>query len=221
MPHVFCAGGTILIPGPRYDLRKVLDAYEQVIDVLTERIGGGRSTVSTTREQYREHLDWPDPGKGVARETWLRMAELYEAVDEPLVHAVGGMTAKAYLLGKTWCVYHRERDLITTPTGLDLSELDPHPVIGVYGPEVQDNSYQLCDAATIAAVRGLLAGPLAGLGLEMTESQILTEPSDPSRPLQIAFIDFPHAGYGDGFGPIRVRCVTPDGTFVKANTESS
>jgi hypothetical protein len=216
MPPVFCADGTVLVTGARFDLERVLDAYEQVVDALAGAFPGGSDV--RTRHANRVSHTWPVPGRAYASGFWRKAAESYEVVEEPLLHRFGGALVKAYVLGKTWLVYVPEADRLFTPTRGDVSELDPSPTLCFYGPARADEPdvHALLDARTLSIIRGQFDGPLAALGLEYSEVPLARD-GRTGETLGVAYAQFPHARYGDGIGPIRVRCVTSGGAFVAKN----
>lgn len=216
MSPVFCAGGTVLVTGLRFDLARVLDAYARVLDTFSEARPGGFEVM--TRDPSRVSHAWPGPGREKALAFWRAAAGTYEAVDEPLIHASGGLVIKAYLLGKTWLVHDPASDRLLTPTRGDLSELDPSPMLCFYGAmrDGEPDMHALLDDREIAAARGAIEGPLSGLGLAWHEVPLVRNETT-GETLGVGFATFPHAVYGDGVGPIRVRCITTDGAFVAKN----
>ncbi|MEY4744429.1 MAG: hypothetical protein RL272_374 [Candidatus Parcubacteria bacterium] len=203
-------GRSALIMGPKYDLLKTLDAYERLIDALAARFGG--TAVTTVRQSASRRIPWPDPGKAVARQTWLSMKEIHDVVDEPLVHPMDGLTIKAYLLGKTWCVQDAETGAVTTPEGEDVSALDPVPTVCVYGPKARGgDGHALLDVATVDAVQAVIDGPLADLGLVISRHRFERSATGAPQPLEVAYVTFPHGVYGDGHEWLNVRCVSSDG----------
>lgn len=212
--------GFALVECDRFDLNAVLSAYEAIIDALADEFSDGATTLSTAHPEHQKKFPWPDPGKGMARAAWYGMADLYEVVDEALVHAMGRITVKAFLLGKTWCVHHPATGRVTTPRGEDVSALEPQPVICVYGRQSGPNEYGVADAADIAVVRRVVVANLAHLGLAFETSQPIVDPAT-GRTLLAAFITFPHARYGKGRDIIRVRCVEPDGEPADTNQKAN
>ena len=217
MQHLFGEGGSVLIDGLKFDFPRVIEAGMEVLKALDRRFGTGDTEFTPDPDRYLG-MKWPVPGESAAREIWAKAAEIYDVVDQPLDFSIGALTIRAYLLGKTWCVYHREFDLLATPSGEPVSALDPTPVLCIYGSRARkgdQKSYTLPDASAIAAVEELLSGALVQLGLELEKSEAYQDPLRPERQLQVGFIRFPHHRYGAGRGQIRVRCVTPDGAEVQ------
>jgi hypothetical protein len=212
--------GFALVEGNRFDLNAVLSAYEAVVDALAEEFSDGATTLATAHEEYAKKIPWPEPGKAMARRAWYGMADLYEVVDEALVHAMGRITVKAFLLGKTWCVHHPATGRLTTPRGEDVSTLEPQPVICLYGEQGGPNEYAVADAADIAIARRVITTDLAHLGLAFETSQPVVDPAT-GRNLLVAFVTFPHALYGKGRDIIRVRCVEPDGEPADTNQKAN
>ncbi|KPJ85766.1 hypothetical protein AMJ57_01855 [Parcubacteria bacterium SG8_24] len=210
--------GWVLIETDQYDFPRVLDAAEEVIDCLVRHMSAGGSTVSTLRPGFRQPFAWPEPGRRIARQVWTDTARSFEVVDSSLVHAIGPMSVKAFLLGKTWCVFDATTGRLTTPRLEPVSELDPTPTVCLYGEEVGPNSYDLLDPAVIDAAEGHILSELSHLGLEIRRHSAPARAGDPAEVRQVAFISFPHSTYGDGRGLSRVRCVTPNGGEVGPST---
>ncbi len=199
------SAGTALVHGMRFDFEKVLSAYERLVDRFTAEFGGGKSTFGTTHPEFNKRLDWHSADRDIANQCWRRLAKLCDSVNEPLVHYIGPLTVKAFLLGKTWCVQQPDGS-ITTPNGDPITELANEPMFCLYGPEVagERNSYCLADEKDISTAEALLVGDLADLGLVCRKTNVVREKGAAK---QIAFVAFPHGSYGLGRGPIRVQCV--------------
>ncbi len=212
--------GYALVEGNRFDLNVILDAYEELVGALAEEFADGATTLSTAHPAHQKKIPWPEPGKATARKAWYGMAELYEVVDEALVHVMGRMTVKAYLLGKTWCVHDPATGRITTPLGEDVADLEPQPVVCIYGEQIGPNQYGMADERDIAVARRIVTANLAHLGLAFEASGPRVDRAT-GRALLVAYVTFPHAVYGKGRDFVRVRCVEPDGdpadTDQKAN----
>jgi len=205
MPE-FTAGGAVLIEdGLRFDLARVLDACEALIQACT--VPFGTPIIRTVHEAYARRFPWPDPGKSVFRDTWLGISRLYEAVYEPMVVAYDRLTLNAYLLGMTWCEYRDVTAEFVTPLGQRLSELDPTPGIRIYGPEHGVSSFERALPEIVDLVERVVTGPLSGLGLLIQKETPMPASTDSNTFRQRAKILFPHETYGNGRGPIRVRCV--------------
>ncbi|HTK04457.1 MAG TPA: hypothetical protein VL500_02645 [Candidatus Eisenbacteria bacterium] len=204
------AGRSAIILGRKYDLSKIIAAHEKLVDALTAHFGA--SVLTTDRPGAQKRIPWPEPGKAIARRTWEQMKELHDVVDEPLLHLAGGLTVKAFLLGKTWCVRNIETGAITTPEGEDVSLLDPVPTVCIYGAGNGNGSYRLVDGATMDAVSMLLSDKLRDLGLGFERRTINDAVAAGSGASDFAFITFPHEVYGAGRDWITVRCVNSDGS---------
>lgn len=218
MPYLFGEGGTVLVEGMKFDLPEVVESAQELIDALVARFGGDDVTFTPDPAHF-ESLAWSGSGPQAVKKFWANVAGFYDVVDQALEFSVGPLTVKTFLLGKTWCVYHKSFDLVRTSHDEPVAALDPTPVVCLYGPRSDDaegSRYGLLDRETVSAAEELLAGELSHLGLELQKSEPLQDPQDPRRQLQVAFIRFPHGRYGMGRGPIRVRCVTPDGGEVKS-----
>ncbi|HTM68558.1 MAG TPA: hypothetical protein VL426_04615 [Candidatus Binatia bacterium] len=207
------AGRSAVILGQKYDLAKVLASYEKLIDALTEHFGS--SQVTTDHAFAQKRIAWPEPGKQLARQIWAKMKEIHDVVDEPLLHLAGGLTVKAFLLGKTWCVRDVGTGAITTPEGEDVSLLDPAPTVCIYGSRIDDGNYRLVDGATMDAVSMLLGDKLRDLGLGFERRTINEARTAADGRTDFAFITFPHAAYGAGRDWITVRCVNSDGSELE------
>lgn len=206
-------GRSAVIVGQKYDLPKVIAAYERLIDALTAHFGS--SVLTTERPEAQKRIAWPDPGKAVARRTWEQRKELHDVVDEPLLHLAGGLTVKAYLLGKTWCVRNVETGAITTPEREDVSWLDPVPTVCVYGAGDGKGSYRLIDGATMDAISMVLSDVLRDLGLDFERKTINVPGTAADGRTDFAYITFPHGVYGAGRDWITVRCVNSDGSELE------
>lgn len=204
--------GSALVEGPKYDFPRVLGAYERIVDAFTARFGA--STVTTDRPGAQRRIVWPDPGRAVARAVWEKLKEMHDVVDEPLVHLVGDLTVKAYLLGKTWCVRDAKTGEIRTSHGEHVSKLDPSPTVCVYGVRSEDGACRLVDGGTMDAVGEILAYDLRDLGLRFERSTLCVPATAADGRTDYGFITLPHAVYGAGRDWLNVRCVSSDGGDV-------
>ncbi|HSD12752.1 MAG TPA: hypothetical protein VLC10_04285, partial [Patescibacteria group bacterium] len=185
-------GQSALVMGPKYDLQKTLAAYERLVDVFAGRFGA--TSVTTSHPEAQRRFPWPDPGKALARQIWTQLREIHDVVDEPLLHPMGGIVLKAYLLGKTWCVQDAATGAVTTPEGEDVSRLDPAPMICVYGALRPDGSHGLVSGDLMDEVGLLVGGPLLrDLRLDFDRSTINVPASAASGLTDYAFITLPHA----------------------------
>lgn len=205
-------GRSALVWGPRFDLEKVLSAHEELVDAFTARFGASRLTTDVPEAQRA--FAWPDPAKALARATWAKMKEIHDVVDEPLLHLIEGLTLKAYLLGKTWCVRDVDTGAVLTPRGEPAALLDPSPTVCVYGPRQDDGSCALVHETKMDAVCELLAGPLRHLGLDFERCTLNVARTAASRIMDYGYVTFPHRIYGAGRDWITVRCVNSDGTEI-------
>lgn len=198
-------GGNALVECEKYDFEKVYAAYERIVEAFTAAFGGGRSTVAVVHAPGR--IRWPDPGKQTARETWEKIALECDVVFEGMIHECGPMTARAFLLGRTWCVYDPESNTVRTPRGDDIGALDAAPTVAIYGAWLGKSTFDLAAPQTVSRAVALVRGGLADLDLETVIGDEL--------PLlnggfgQLAQLRFPHRCYGAGRGLQRVRCVLP------------
>lgn len=209
MTRYFFHDGCIVVDGPRYILEKSLVTYELIIDRLCAAFGVSTSDLKTTRPGYRRRFVWPDPGKREAKELWRRVAEHYDAVDEALVHSIGPLTVKAYLLGKTWLVYHPVEERVSTPTNGGICELDPSPVLCLYGEEHGEGKYAPLSPADMEVIRRVFEEEFSLLGIE---AEIATASRQDAEIVgYFVWLSFTHATHGNGHGPISVRCVQRDG----------
>lgn len=205
--------GAVCIEGMRFSLEKVIAAYVALIDRLVAAYGDYASWVCSSRNGYQRPLPWNAEGKAEAIRIWRMMREHYDAVDESLVHSIGPLSVKAYLLGKTWCVYHPMEDRLSTPTGEAVGGLDPTPIICIYGAR-QGDAFAPVSEADMAKVDAVVRTALAGLGIAIETAT--AERADGTVAGQFGWLLLPHDAYGEGYGPIMVRCVLPDGGEVPA-----
>lgn len=203
--------GAVCIEGKRFSLDRVLEAYVAVIDRLVAEYGDRSSWVSSARNGYQRTLAWHEGGRDEAVKVWRMMREHYDAVDESLVHSIGPLSIKAYLLGKTWCVYRPMDDRLMTPLGESVGELDPIPTICVYGARNGD-SYAPVGATDMARVDALVRDVFTGLGLSFETAT--AQRQDGTIVGHFGWLTFPHGTFGEGYGPLVVRCVLPDGGEV-------
>jgi hypothetical protein len=189
----FVEGSAVLIEdGLRFDLARVLDACEAVIETCAGAFG---PPVLATAHAHHARLAWPDPGRKAFRNTWIGAGKVYDAVCEPLIAVYDPLCLKIFPLGMTWCEHHEDTGEITTPSGGPISGLDPTPRIEICGQERGADFFEPASATLVEIVECLMMGPLIGLGL---------------RKAPLAMILLPHAVYGAGRGPIRVRCRPAD-----------
>jgi hypothetical protein len=199
MPPIFTDGGAVLVEdGLTFDLAKVLDACESLLDACTAAFGAG--IVRTIHPSYDLRAAWPDPGRAKFRQVWTEAAKLYEAVDEPMIAVFPGLCLKIMPLGGAVCRY--ADGAIVTLAGAPIKELDPTPAIRVYGEERGLSAFALATPGTVEAVEKILAPEL-----EFWKSETLYVSTDMRTLGRFAAIRFPHAAFGAGRGPIRVRCV--------------
>lgn len=212
MTRHFFQGDCVAIESLRYRLEAVLPAYEHLIDALCEGFECSMSTVTTTHKGFDQPIRWPDPGKDMVRLTWRRCAEHHDVIDASLIHHVGPLTVKAFLLGKTWLVYLPENDRLSTPTDGDVHELDPVPVVCVYGEDHGGGKYGLVSSEHIAAVQTVFekAGPLLGLDLE-----VMSASNDDGQVVgYMAYIKFRDTRFQGGTDSLRVKVVQRDGSPI-------
>lgn len=203
-------GQSAFVMGPKYDLRKILAAYERIVDAFAGRFGG--TSVTTSHPEAQRRFPWPDPGKALARQIWTQLREIHDVVDEPLLHPLDGFVFKAYLLGKTWCVQDAETGEVTTPDGEDVSRLDPVPMICVYGALQPDGAHGLVHGDRMDEIALLVGGPsMRDLRLDFDRSTLNVPASAATGLTDYAFITLPHAVYGAGRDWLNVRCVSSDG----------
>jgi hypothetical protein len=209
MRPMFLPGEAVLIEdGLRFDLAKTLEANIRLIDACAKGYPGVTPIVRTTHAEYDARLPWPVPGAEAFRRFWIGASELYDVIYEALVVETGPLSLKIFMSGMAWCEHRRSDDVLVTPAGEPISKLDPTPGARVYGPADGLESFSPASLDTVEAVRLLLTGPLAPLGLEFLKSEPFHISTDMATLGQFATVRFPHAVYGAGRGPIRVRCVT-------------
>lgn len=204
------SGGAALVQGRRYHVKRVLYTYEQLIDALTGRFGkSGKSVLTSHRTDLKGPYVWPHPAKERALKLWQGLAANYDVLGEGFTHLFpGGVTAKAYVLGKVWTVYDPRTGVHRTSQQKDLSALDTAPVIEIYGKDLPDGDILGLDVAKAEAVQRVAVRDLSRLKLSVSLIALETNPGHP----QVAVtVRFPHEVYGEGEDWLRVRCVAPDG----------
>lgn len=203
------SGGAAIIKGQRFNIDRVLYAYQQVIDVLTGRFGkSGRSVLHSHRNDLKGPFIWPDPAKDKALGVWRGLAKNYDALGEGVTHLFpAGMTAKAYMLGKTWTVY-APRTGLTTPQWKHVSQADLSPVIELYGRDLPAGGRTGMNADLAEAIERLIRTDLARYKLVFT----LMSVDAAGRTQVVGTIRFPPETYGAGEDWLRIRCVAPDGS---------
>lgn len=196
MPHAFGEGGTVLMAGRKYDLDKVIAAAEQVADILSLRLDGGKATLAADRADSKE-IPWPAPGKEIARDFWLQASTLYDGVYEALVILAGPVRVRWYALGRASVLYDGARDMIVGGDGKEIVSMDPEPCMVVYGEPNRN---------LIAAVDEAVRGSCDRLGLELWLAEPGPMMSDIRIEGHVALLRFPHERFGDGAGQVRIRC---------------
>lgn len=197
MPYTFGEGGAVLLHGRIYDLDKVIAASERVADILTFRLGGGKAVLTTNRPEYDRRYPWSEETKKIARTFWLNAAEIYEAVDEPLVILTGPLRLRWYALGRTSVRYDGKRDLVIGHDGKEIVSVDPRPAIVIYGEPNRN---------LISAVGGAIRDLCEECGLQVWLAGAGPMVSEISIEGHVAALHFPHEYFGGGDGTIRVRC---------------
>jgi len=178
----------------------VLDACEGLIDICAAAFGPG--IVRTIHEAYDARPAWPDPGRGMFRQVWTEAGKLYDAVDEPMIAVFPGLCLKILPLGGAVCRYEAASGAIVTMSGASIGELDPTPAVRIYGEERGLSAFSLATPGMVDSLEKIVAP-----GLEFWKSETLYVSTDMKTLGRFAAIRFPHAAFGAGRGPIRVRCV--------------
>jgi len=210
--------GAAIIHGQQFDFAKLLKTYEEVIDIFSKQFSGDEEVlVSTTHRQFSWNLPW-FTNKDELKDIWSKIAMHYEVVDEALVHAIGPLTIKVFLFGKTWCVFDTQRNVLLTPAHEDIALLDVRPVICIYGKQKDVNKYGLVDAVTMMAVKDVIDHELAPFQFSFVRDGPYFNHGDHLHELFFGRLFFPHEVYGNGRGPIRVCCVDSDGNPVETMT---
>ncbi|WKZ28673.1 MAG: hypothetical protein QY323_04005 [Patescibacteria group bacterium] len=201
----FTDGQAVLVEdGLRFDLAKVLDAMSKTIDDCAEVFG--TPIIRTIHEEYGARVPWDETGRAGFRDTWIRAGKVYDAVYEPMVVVFEAMCLRVFPLGTATCEYHAARDVLLTPSGDPISELDPTPRIMIRGRERGLNLFEIPSPEIVRIIEHLAQTSLSALGLEMRTSDLCHVSTDLSALGQFATLSFPHSLYGMGRGPIRVRC---------------
>ncbi len=200
----FTDGQAVLVEdGLRFDLVKTLDAMEALIDLCAK---AGAPIVRTVHAEHDLRVPWDTHGKRAFRDTCIKIGTIYETIYEPLVAVFDGFCLKLFPFGMTWCVYEEANDMLVTPAGKPISELDPTPGILIYGAERGLNLFDLATPGIVEVVRRIVEEPLIGYGMCFVKGEPLHTSTDMTMLGQFARIEFPHAVFGAGRGPIRVRC---------------
>ena len=181
MPPTMLQGGAVVIKGLRFDHEKVVDAGQQVIDLLCERFCGGVAHLQALGVDQVHEVTWPHPGRQVFKDFWKNAAGLFDVIDQSLLIPMGTFTLKPCMLGKTWTVYFPHKDEVRTPGDEDLSNLDTVPMICIYGPYTGEDSFLLPEKKVIDAVVRVLDDKLGHLGLQVERSGVLPDPNEPSK----------------------------------------
>jgi len=204
------SGGAAIIKGQRFHMERVLYAYVQLIDTLTGRFGkSGRSVLHSHRTDLKGPFVWPHPAKDKALTVWRGLAKHYDALGEGFTHLFpAGMTAKAYMLGKTWTVY-APRTGLTTPQWKDVGQADLSPVVELYGRDLPGGGRTGIGADMAEAIERLVRRDLARYKLACT---LMSVEAVPGHAQVVVTIRFPRETYGAGEDWLRIRCVAPDGS---------
>lgn len=201
MPPIFTEGGAVLVEdGLKFDLSKTLDVCETLIDDCS--VAFGRAIIRTIHPGYELRAHWPDPGRELFRKVWTEASKIYEAVDEPMVAVFPGLCLKIYPLGGATCRYVAATDTLVTRAGAGIEELDPAPLIKVYGEERGLNLFEVASPGMVDALEAIVSPELF-----FRKSEPVHVSTDMKTFGRFAYILFPHAAFGVGRGPIRVRCV--------------
>lgn len=215
MRYVF-AEGTVLVEGPSYDLVRVGDACHHLIARLAAKYGPGVSVAIEAPVGVMPPVPHKDPAI-FTRSFWEACAQRYDVnIDASIEFGVGPVTAKANLLGRTWCVFHEGK--LFTAEGKPASEIDPVPTLCVFGQR-HKGLYRMPAPTIIADVEKHLSREIRSLGLVFEKSEVIRLPTKPPSEAQVAFISFPHAVYGRGRDWLRVRCTMADGSPVSPSDE--
>jgi len=204
MPPIFTDGGAVLVEdGLKFDLAKVLRTCESLLDACTAAFGPG--IIRTKHAAYDMRAAWPDPGRAMFLHVWMEAGKIYEAVDEPMIAVFPGLCLMLLPLGGAVCRYDAARDALVTMAGAEIGELDPSPIIRIYGEERGLSAFGLAPPGMVDAVEKLIAPDLL-----LWKSETLHVSTDMKTLGRFAYVRFPHDAYGAGRGPIRVRCVRDD-----------
>lgn len=218
MTRYFFQGGCVVVDGPQYILEKSLITYEHIIDRLCVAFGVKESDVTTDRSGYDRRHSWQGVGRLYAKKAWRRMAAKHDVVDEALVHTIGPLTVKAYLLGKTWLVYHKGEDRVSTPTNGGIGELDPAPTLCLYGEECGEGEYASLSIADMEVIQRVIDEDLFSFGIT---AQIVTATRQNDEIVgYFVWLSFSHAMHGNGYGPLSVRCVQYDGSEIPRSLQA-
>ncbi len=205
-------GGAAPVFGEKFDLVKVLYAYEQLFDALTARFGHkGSSRVQGSYAAIADGVDWPYPGKDKVLEAWEFWSQRYDVLGEGVLHQVGPVESRAFVLARNRYVYDAASQRHTLSNGQPLESLDSGPQVALYG-RTRDNVMIGMNEYLAEKVRAIVVSDLAKFGFDYTTASYSRTPNVIEI---VGSVSFPHSIYGAGEDWLRVRCVRPDGSEVE------
>jgi hypothetical protein len=205
-------GGATPLFGEKYDLPRVLYAYEQLFDALTAKFGKGTSKVKGRAAAIADGVDWPHPGKDKVIETWKFWSQNYDVLGEGVHHAIGPVKASAFVLAKNWSVFDATKGTHTISNGQPLEALNTGPQVAIYG-RTQGSTLVGMNEYLAEKVRAVVVSDLARFGFVYTTASYSRVPNVIEI---VASVSFPHSIYGAGEDWLRVRCVQPNGSEVES-----
>lgn len=199
--------------GRTYDFDKIFNAYFALMEVVASMSGGPSWTKPTpwiTGPNGRYPLSRENIRRG-----WDKVLDRWQVSDEHISHVVGGLTFRAYLLGRTrldcnlgehtLCIHGTKRPVgrVPYPNGnMMVVAIESQPEVEIFGGEDGRGALLGAPKYAIERVRTCVETNLKSYGLKM-------EDTGGAGDDQFAVVSFPfkrfHSGT-DGYGPIRVRC---------------
>lgn len=205
-------GGATPLFGEKFDMPRVLFAYEQLFDALTAKFGDGTSRVRGRAAAIVDGVDWPYPGKEKVIDTWRFWSQTYDVLGEGVHHAVGPIAASAFLLAKNWSVYDTDKNRHALSNGQPIESLDTAPQVTLY-KRTKDGEMVGMRQLFAEKIRSVVLSDLVRFGFVYTT---VSYSRTPDVIEVVATVTFPHSIYGAGKDWLRVRCVAPDGAEVQS-----
>jgi len=207
-PHV--SGRVAIMEGPKFNLSLVMTAHELVLDKILAGFGPIKMAVDMTKGRNR--IDWPTPGKKIAKQIWESLKALHDVDARPLMLIGRDITVQVRMLGNTWVIQDANSGALKLHDGKPLASINPTPNITVLGPwDASKNAYRLMTAEQVDRLSELITGPLVRLRLDFQRLTEANHQSLKSGHTDYARISFPYGSYGLSRDIITVRCVSSDG----------
>ncbi len=191
----------VTLRGKRYDLVRLIEAGEFIVDGLIRRFGQGLARVSVFGERGQTQL-WPAPGKYYARVKWLEWSRTFDACDLAVVYSFGPMSVVAYLLGTESFAADFTVGAIRSQSGRYGDGIDPAPGLCVYGANLGNGRFDLLSPALAQEVDRLFDGQFGPFGARHG----VREAGGGSGRVVVAVFRHDQA-FGRGESDLRVRCL--------------